>query len=155
MGRYSVEWRAFLLTGSLAFTAIAVWFLLEPSTRDFQAILCVPVLLFFAIFGACDVLLSRVILAENGIEKRNIFGKIQRWSYRDVENFEVRPDYVRVRFQSGSVLKVFGKMANPAIVTVYLKRYCPAVEGDPEVARWTVTRPSPVSQDTTTDHNPS
>jgi hypothetical protein len=86
---------------------------------------------------------SRVVLAENGIEKQDALGRTRRWSYRDVRSFEMRPGFVRIDLTGGRSVKVYGKMTNSDLVPAYLQVQCPPVQRDAERFRWKVVTAAP------------
>lgn len=139
--QYSIAWRVFMVGGGAS--TILIWAcaqIYDPSPLDCMTLMALSVVLALLSFGALEAALSQIILAENGIEKRDMFGRRHRWSYREVAEFEMREDLTRIEFQSGRQIRVWGKMAAPALVAALLHRYCPPVVRDAEFARWTVIK---------------
>lgn len=138
--RYSYGWRTFLIGGSiLAITAFIASAFVDASPWDLQTVIGAVVMTGLFTLGALEVCLARVTIAENGIEERNLLGRVRRWSYRSIRAFEMTSSCVRIFLADGHRVKVFQAMAPGVIVTTYLRRYCPPVIADPNVARWTVS----------------
>lgn len=114
--------------------------MIDKSPTDPQTLLGTAVVIGVFTLGALEAALFRIVIAENGIEKRDMLGRIRRWSYRDIHDFEMRVDHVRIHTVGGYRLKVWAKMASPSLVVVLLKRCCPPVIGDERFARWTVAQ---------------